>query len=62
MVLLIESFECIVLGCQSALCGSIDDQEDLALIFGQRYIVALLVFNGKIVNAHVVSSRITEVP
>lgn len=41
---LVQSLKIVELGCEAALAGGVDDEDDLALELGQREVGSLVVF------------------
>ena len=46
----IHRFQVLILWCEAAACGGVDDKEHLALILFQTHFVAFLVLKTKIIN------------
>ena len=49
--ILVHGFQGLIMGRKAAASGGIDDQQHLALVFGQADILALPVFHSEIVDS-----------
>ena len=56
LVGVVDLLQLLVLGGEAAAGGGVDDQQDLALVVGQRHILSLAGLDGEIINVHGTSS------